>query len=230
MSAGATSQGAALAQRLREETRAIHERIETAASFNRLVVVAIPQDTEPAELERARAEYREVLWLFLVAAYGFETAVDERLRTSPAVTEALSSGWRPEATNPVGRIADDVRTLWGERAVAVLRPADGLPPVRSLGAFAGMEYVRRGSRAGGAVIAHTVQRNLGLDADHGASFLGQYGRRTRAVLDELRGWLDGLPLDAAEQRAAVRTARATFEAVGRSHLRLETQPPRRPGA
>lgn len=220
--------GTGLALRLREETRAIHEQVETSASFNRLIVVNLPDDASGPATARAREEYREVLWMFLVAAYGFEAAVDERLRTSPALPAAIASGYRPESTHPVGLVVDDLRRLFGEACTSVLRLAGGLPHARTLGEFAGIEYVRRGSRAGGAVIAHAVERNLGLGPDSGASFLGQYGRRTRAVLTELRTWLDHLPLDASQQDEAVRAALATFAAVGRWHLRLETQPPRRP--
>ena len=100
---------------------------------------------------------------------------------------------------------------------------EGLPAVRTLPELAGVEYVRRGSRAGGAVIAAVVERNLRLTREHGASFLAQYGKQTRAVLVSLKTWLDALPFSEAETEAAVIAARATFEAVQQYHGRLEDQ-------
>jgi heme oxygenase len=91
----------------------------------------------------------------------------------------------------------------------------------TLAAFAGIEYVRRGSRAGGAVIGAIVRANLGWDRDGGAAFLCRYGRETRALLDGLRAWLDGLALDEAGADQAVAAALDTFTAVGRWHGMLE---------
>ena len=212
-----------LSLRLREGTREAHEQVERAADFNRLIVVRIPvaEGDSEALAARARDEYREVYRRFLIAACGFEAAVNDALTTSPARAAAIASGYAAEPADPVTLIRDDLREVFGGAALEELRPMAGLPAAESLATFAGIEYVRRGSRAGGAVIAAVVEANLGLTRDRGASFLAQYGKQTRAVLVALREWLDSLPLSETQAREAVDSAAATFAAVERWHLRIE---------
>jgi heme oxygenase len=88
--------------------------------------------------------------------------------------------------------------------------------------------VRRGSRAGGALIGSVVSHNLGFTREHGATFLCRYGRETRAVLDTFRAWADGLTLDETGRRESVAAAIATFQAVERWHTRLESEFGRHP--
>lgn len=216
-----------LSLRLREDTRAAHESVERAASFNRLVVVRVPEaapEASPADArrrERALAEYREVYRRFLVAAHGFEAGADRRVAESPALAEARAAGYAPEPMDPVARIREDLARVFGPGALGGLAAMDGLPPLGSVPALAGLEYVRRGSRMGGAVIGAVVRHNLGLDAATGAGFLGHYGNDTRRVVTGYKAWLDGLALDERGMREAVATAVATFAAVERWHLALE---------
>ncbi len=218
---------APLSRRLHEGTREVHERVEHTASFNRLIVVRLPEpaaDATAAERDRrarARGEYREVYRRFLVASHGFEVAVNERLAASAARDAAVASGWTPEARDPAALVRDDLACVFGVAAAESLPRMEGLPEARTLAEFAGVEYVRRGSRAGGAVIAAVVEKNLGLGRERGASFLAQYGRETRSVLVALRAWLDGLALSEAEADAAVRAAGDTFAAVERWHAWLD---------
>ncbi len=216
-----------LSARLHEGTREVHERVEHTASFNRLVVVRLPAP-EPAapraeheRFARAREEYREIYRRFLVASHGFECAVTERLAGSRAHAAAVASGWAPEARDPAALVRDDLACVFGPAAAAELPRMDGLPEADSLATFAGIEYVRRGSRAGGAVIAAVVEKNLGLTREGGGSFLMQYGRETRAVLVAMRAWLDGLPLSERECRDAIAAAGDTFAAAERWHARLD---------
>lgn len=229
MSAGApgTATAAPLSQRLREETRERHDRVEHAALINRLVVVKVPSpETAPTPAERearerALADYREVYRLFLVSAHGFEAAVLAELAASSVAAPAAASGWADEATPSTALIRDDLERVFGPGAAAGLPPMDGLPEVRTLADYAGMEYVRRGSRAGGAVIGAVVTHNLGFTREHGASFLQQYGRDTKRVLTAFKAWVDSLPFSPAEARDAVTAANATFLAVERWHRHLE---------
>ncbi len=170
---------------------------------------------------RALSEYREVYRRFLVASHVFEAAVNERLAASPARDAAVRSGWSPESSDPAALVRDDLAGVFGAAAARDLPRMDGLPGARTLAEFAGIEYVRRGSRAGGAVIAAVVEKNLGFTREQGASFLARYGRETRSVLVALRAWLDGLALSEAEADAAVRAAGDTFAAVERWHARLD---------
>jgi heme oxygenase len=213
-----------LSLRLKEGTREAHDQVERAAAFNRLVVVRIPGDG--AVIDRARhaqavAEYREVYRRFLLAAHGFEAAVNRALESSPARAAAEAAGYAPEDADPAGLIRADLLEGFGAGAVRAAGVMDGLPAAGTLAEFAGIEYVRRGSRAGGAVIAAVVQHNLGFTRERGASFLARYGRQTKSLLVAMREWLDRLPLDEAGMALAVRAAAATFAATEAWHLRLE---------
>lgn len=216
-----------LSQRLREETRERHESVEHAALINRLIVVRVPSpetaDTpgEREARERALADYREVYRLFLLSAHGFESAVVERLAGSPVHAAARESGWSDEAVPSPALIRADLASVFGPGATASLPVMEGLPAVGSLAEYVGMEYVRRGSRAGGAVIGAVVSHNLGFTREQGASFLQQYGRDTKRVLVEFKAWIDSLPFSADEAHDAVRSANATFLAVERWHRQLE---------
>ncbi len=215
-----------LAARLRERTREVHERVERTAAFNRLIVVRLPEasdaasEDERARRARARSEYREVYARFLVAAHGFEEAVERALAASPALAEAHRRGLALETPSGAALIRDDLARGFGLDAATLPMP-EPLPVPVTLAALGGMEYVRRGSRAGGAVIGAVVRHNLGLTSADGAAFLLRYGRETRAVIDRFKRWLDALPLDAAGHAAAETGAIATFEAVERWHAAIE---------
>jgi heme oxygenase len=233
MSAGLETPGAiatpTLSQRLREETRARHEAVEHAAAINRLIVVRVPPPGEAATAaerslrERALADYREVYRLFLLSAHGFEHAVTTRLERSPAHAAALASGWSDETVPSTALIRADLAGVFGAAGAGPYPEMDGLDAPRTLAAFAGMEYVRRGSRAGGAVVGSVVTHNLGFTREQGASFLQQYGRDTRRVLTAFKAWLDALPFGKDEANEAVESANATFLAVERWHRRLERE-------
>lgn len=219
--AGADPAHAPLSQRLREGTREIHDHIENGASFNRLIVVRIPADeSDAARRARARDEYREIYRRFLLASYGFELAVRTRLDTSPAYPAALRAGYEPEADDPVARIEEDLAGL-GVHDPAPFGIMTGLPEAPTLAEWAGIDYVRRGSRAGGAVISAVVAHNLGLSKESGAGFLFMNGKETKRALMALRAWLDALPLAPAEVDRAIAAAVATFAATGAWHLRLD---------
>lgn len=222
---GATA--APLSLRLREGTRERHDSVEHAAAINRLIVVKVPSPESagsPQEREarvRALAEYREAYRLFLISAHGFEAAVVERLAFSGAFEQAKASGYADEGTPSTVLIRKDLERVYGNAASAGLPEMNGLPEVRTLAEFAGMEYVRRGSRAGGAVIGAVVSHNLGFDRESGASFLQQYGKDTKRVLVAFKEWVDSLPLSKADCLAAIRSANETFLAVERWHRQLE---------
>ena len=218
---------APLSLRLREGTRERHESVEHAAAINRLIVVKVPPP-EAAETSkerearvRARAEYREAYRLFLLSAYGFEAAVVERLTGSQAFEEARASGYADEGIPSTVLIRKDLERVFGRASAAAMPVLEGLPAVGSLAEFAGMEYVRRGSRAGGAVIGAVVTHNLGFDRESGASFLQRYGKDTKRVLVAFKEWVDSLPLSEADCLAAVKSANETFLAVERWHRQLE---------
>lgn len=218
---------APLSVQLRETTREVHERVEHASAINRLVVVRVPDPAaaasaaERTERTQARADYREVYRAFLVSAHGFEAAVGAALAASPALAAARASGWSEEAPTGADLARADLAEVFGTPAATGLPVPGNLPAPQSLAEFAGMEYVRRGSRAGGAVIGAVVAHNLGFTAESGARFLLRYGKGTRAMLVDFRAWLDGLPLGADEVRAALDSAAATFAAVERWHRVLD---------
>ena len=227
LSATTAATTAPLSLRLREGTRERHDSVEHAAAINRLIVVKVPSPESagsPQEREarvRALAEYREAYRLFLISAHGFEAAVVDRLAGSQAFEQAKASGYADEGTPSTLLIRQDLERVYGAASAAAMPALAGLPEVRSLAEFAGMEYVRRGSRAGGAVIGAVVTHNLGLDRESGASFLQQYGKDTKRVLVAFKEWVDSLPLSEADCLAAVKSANETFLAVERWHRQLE---------
>lgn len=218
---------APLSVRLRESTREVHERVEAYAAFNRLVVARLPEspaDAPPAQrarLDAARADYREVYRRFLLGALGFESAVERALEGSPLLVHLDAEGYALEGVPASALVRDDLRAEFGAGADALPAEPEPLPAPDTLAELAGLEYVRRGSRAGGAVIGAVVRHNLALTPERGASFLLRQGRGTRAHIQAFRDWADARTWSAAESDAAIARAVATFDAVLAWHARLE---------
>jgi heme oxygenase len=216
-----------LSVRLREATRAAHERVEHGAEFNRLIVVRLPRDHDlgsPADRlrrDQALVDYRDVHLRFLYASLGFESACLRRVAEAGPLSAALLGAPPAEDPSAPGLIAADIAEVHGIalRLDAVIMP--GLRRLQSPGELLGMEYVRLGSRAGTAVIAAAVKHNLGHDAERGSRFLARHGRATRAHLDRLREWLDRQELSPRECARAIASAIHTFDTVGRWHHEVE---------
>ncbi len=210
-----------LAERLRLETRAMHDIIESVASFNRLVRMRLdplPDAATAAQQRqhvRALAQYRDVYRKFLLATYAFEASVLASLAESPVDAAARAHvGYPLEDPPSTTLLRADLIAGYGEPVArrAVRMPA--LPVIRTLPEWVGTEYVRLGSREGAPDIAAAVEHNLGFTRDHGASYLGRHGLEARAHLDRLGEWIDMHGLTGEDADEAVNAAIRTYEGVG----------------
>jgi heme oxygenase len=101
------------------------------------------------------------------------------------------------------------------RAIARLPRCPDLPIVRSLPGALGCLYVNEGATLGGRVILPHVRAVLGVAPGAGASFFHGYGAATSDQWSAFTAALAALPLSAAEERAAVEAAVATFATLER---------------
>ncbi len=208
-----------LSRLLRDATSEVHAEVENGTEFNRLIVTLLPGVGSAGlseSVRRARAQYMQVYETFLVAAYGFETAVLDAIGSSGFLQESYVE----EAAHTPTLILRDLAELPHRKLK--LGTMRGLPVVSSLAELAGVEYVRRGSRKGNAVIARSVHRNLGLTAENGAAFLNMNGRETAPRFELVRNWLDAMPLSESEREIAIASAIETFRCVGRWHKMVES--------
>ena len=142
-----------LLDRLRAETRLAHDRIE--------------HDLKLAERTASRSLYRALVTRF----YGFHAAWE-------AGAEAVIGDpdlFRGRRKIPL--LLKDLRAL-GATAdeIAALPRCRQLVPMPTRAAALGAMYVVEGSTLGGSVIAHLVERELGLGAETGCAYFRSYGR------------------------------------------------------
>jgi heme oxygenase (biliverdin-IX-beta and delta-forming) len=145
-----------LTERLRAETRDLHEAIEAHPAFARLTRPQLTRQDYAAHLSRL---------------FGFYEPAERRLAAHAADPD-LALGDRLVKT---GRLGADLSALgWDEPAIRALPRWPGRD-LSSLEAAWGYVYVMEGSTLGGRVIAGMVARHLGADTASGLSFLQTYG-------------------------------------------------------
>ena len=176
-------------QRLREETRADHDRVEAAIPVMR------------ADLDVAA--YREIL----ARCYGYHAPLEVRL-------EALSPTLPPALDWPARRKCPN---LCRDLAVLGVRDAEfsRLPRCRSLPALSGPArilgclYVLEGASLGGQVICRHL---AGLDPTiaRNRRFFQGYGERTGAMWQAFRAVLVDACPRRSDQEAVIEAARDTF--------------------
>lgn len=145
----------ALAQRLRDETRAAHERVEAALDWENRV--------------STRAGYADLLARLHGFHAGFEAAAEElvepeflapRRKAHLLRADLAALGWTPEAVEALPVRRED----FADRA-----------------ALFGAMYVLEGAHLGGQIIARHVAARLGLTPETGLAFYIGYGPRTGAL-------------------------------------------------
>ncbi|HEX8325236.1 MAG TPA: biliverdin-producing heme oxygenase [Tepidisphaeraceae bacterium] len=180
-----------LSVRLREQTRASHERIESVLDLMR------PGLT----LER----YARLLERW----HGFEQTWE---RVGPAVLGGRVPGGFFDARRRLPMLRADLLAvgLTADHVDALPAVPDNALPWHDAPAALGVLYVIEGSTLGGQHVAKFIRGHLPLTAEHGISYFSSYGpdvgkrwRETKALLDA--------PSFAADEAVVVTSANATFD-------------------
>lgn len=181
-----------LLERLRVETRALHDQVEA-------VVPILRPDAD-------EATYRG----FLEKLLGFHRPVERDLLAVPGV-EPLDLRARLRA--PL--LARDLVALGRSPAdVAGLPDCPRTPALDGLGAALGVAYVLEGSALGGQVVLQLARRRWPRVADGAAAYLRGSGRETRARWVAFGARLLALAGDdAARGDEALGAARETFSTL-----------------
>jgi len=142
-----------LLERLKIETRAAHDRIEAAMDLDRRIAT--------------HDRYRELLIRF----YGFHRAWE-----SAAAPKAPDRAFF-ERRCKTALLVKDLKAL-GLKSDEIIRLPQCRPlmPLPAPEAVLGSMYVVEGSTLGGAIIAHEVERRLGITAETGGAYFRSYGR------------------------------------------------------
>jgi heme oxygenase (biliverdin-IX-beta and delta-forming) len=175
----------ALAQRLRDETRADHERAEAALDWENRVAT--------------RAGYAHLL----ARLHGFHAGFEE-------AASALAEPDLIEPRRKAHLLRADLRALgWTAERVDALPVRRAALPGRA--ALFGAMYVLEGAHLGGQIIARHVAAGLGLTPETGLAFYTGYGARTGALW---RGFQERLESEFGEAGdGVVAAAHATFEGM-----------------
>jgi len=86
-----------------------------------------------------------------------------------------------------------------------------LPRLSDEASLLGYLYVVEGSSLGGQFIVKKLRQNYDFKGDQGCRFFNSYGDRTDEMWQEFCRFLNEYPLDEKQEKAALQTARDTFE-------------------
>lgn len=207
MSAPPIDVTATLSARLRDGTRAAHDRAETVSFITDLMQGRL-STAAYADL----AAQQHGLYLALEGASDRWRATErgrglvfDGLTRTPSIEADLAflfgPGWREEI---------DVLPVAREYAERVAEVGDDLPR------FAAHAYTRYlGDLSGGQAIKRLVQRHYGLGEEGVAFYTFETIAKPKVFKDEYRARLDALELDDAEVDAAVEEAGVAFDLSAR---------------
>ena len=201
-------------QRLREETRDCHDRLETRLGL-------------PASVSFL-PEYRALLIRF----YGFYVPIEMRLAfwlDNENMTDAVLSSLDYPVRRKTSLLQQDLQALGlTEAERAALPRCETLPRLDTLPRALGCLYVLEGSTLGGQLLARSFAAALGIEATNGGAFFHSYGleigARWRAFGQCLTAWDNAQHRDAqnafasddrnrSAQEAMISTARETFRTL-----------------
>jgi len=108
----------------------------------------------------------------------------------------------------------DLQALGGSpEAIASLPRCLRLPSFRCEAAALGGFYVLEGATLGGRVLLPLVQRQLGVTAGSGGSYLGSYGEQVSSMWRRFSDAVEAWCTDSSRRRVAAAAAVGTFNAL-----------------
>ena len=175
-----------LSQRLRHETRLVHDAIE--------------RDLERLRMHVSLEQYR----LLVPRFFGF--CVEWEPRVAKVIADEEFFGPRRK----LHLLRKDLEALgYDGPAIAALPRCSSLPPLGNLAEAMGSLYVLEGSTLGGQVISRRLERSLGLSGGLGYAFFRSYGREVNAMWRDFGERLAGVSSPLTED-ASVQSAQVTF--------------------
>jgi heme oxygenase len=205
-----------LRQLLREQTHEVHTELEQATILNQRIAERPrteikhinPPDRE-LTLDLQRNEYRSLYGSFLLVAHALERGFEARIEDEPRAAALLRGiGIQLEEPRATTLIARDLNELG---VTASLRTTATLPEAVTLHELIGLQYVRIGSRLGGTMISKIVELNLGSEVPR--HFLRSHGVGVKQAVEKTFAAFDKVERSASGDADAIRTARATFQAI-----------------
>lgn len=179
-----------LHQRLRQATRAAHDRVELTLGLDAMTADLRAYGHALAIVE---ASLSAAIGALLAEAYEIESQHTERLiqRRAALLADLHDLGRSPATPAPTFTLNS---------------------PSEALGCF----YVVEGSALGGVVIYRTAQTKLGVTAEHAGRYFHGLGRQTGRVWSGFVANLNRTPAFSPQGDAAVRGAIETFDLYERS--------------
>jgi heme oxygenase len=179
-------------QRLRDETRADHERLEA-----HIDLLGRPW---------SMAFYQQLLEKF----YGFYAVIEPPI--------FAHGEWQPlvdvEKRLKLPMLDQDLKFLGlSEAEIQGLPRCEEVPPVGTFARALGTAYVLEGSTLGGQIITRHLKKELGVDVGQGISFFTSYGAEVGPMWREFTAVLESFDGDADEMTALVDAAEATFKTL-----------------
>ena len=201
--------------RLRTETRDLHERVEKQEFQRRMVSGGLTRDDYAAWLGQMLLIH-EALEGPLAARMGADprfSAVTRRQLQAPHLVADLAA---------LGVDPTDLRPLPATARLTERIAADAeREPLRLLG----HHYVLEGSNNGNRFISRKLLPSLGLSRDHGGRYLEPYGDEQPAVWRTFKADMSAIDFSPAEIDGLVDAAREMFSAIGDLSAELaETRP------
>jgi heme oxygenase (biliverdin-IX-beta and delta-forming) len=173
-------------QRLRDETRPLHDEVE--------------RDLEQSGAYTSMEQYQVLLARF----FGFFKEWE------PQVGEILADETFFGPRRKLHLLQKDLHFFgYGPATIAALPRCPDLPPVRDLAGAMGSLYVLEGSTLGGQVISHRLERLFGLRDGHGYAFFRSYGREVSSMWRSFGERLASVSSPGTEE-ASIRSANLTF--------------------
>ena len=183
-----------LRRRLKRETKAVHQHLETQLGL-----------LDPS---LGMHGYRRVLETF----YGFYVPVEIDVARLATADPPLGFSLRARAE----LIERDLLALGRSKAeLAALPLCSDRPELSCSEDLAGSLYVLEGACLGGQVLIPLLHRRLGIAKDGGAAFFAGDEERTLSRWTVIVAWLDRLPRTGASSEKIISAAKATFDAFAR---------------
>lgn len=192
-----------LAQRLREETAALHRALE-----------------QQLDVRQSRLSIQRYRWL-LQTFFGFYAPLEAALASRMPAGAHLPF----PLLDRTSRIERDLVALGMPPArVAMLPRCSNLPRLSRHEHVAGCLYVIEGAALGGQIIARHAQERFGLSKDSGCAFFVGEGKATADRWGLVLQWLGQLERTRSDRNEVVAAACDTFGTLGHWAERLGPAP------